>query len=387
MEQYSNRFDPACPATHSFALLLNVWQRQYGRHTLPWQGTQDPYLIWVSEIMLQQTQVRTVIPYYQRFLSTFPTVETLAQSSLDQVLSHWSGLGYYARARHLHRAAQLISANGGFPRTVADLCTLPGIGRSTAGAIAAFAYGDRAAILDGNVKRILCRVFALTSPAEEELWQVADALLPDSENIATYTQGLMDLGTLRCLRNRPLCSDCPLAGICQAHQTETIAQYPSRPKRPQRQVRHSRLLLIDNAQGQWLMQRKPPTGIWAGLWSFPEETLSPDLPSSHSLGLDGEPHTMLSPIRHLLTHVEWHLYPIMFHSADSLEFPADPSYGWFTTESMEQLALPAPIRRLLPQLTMNDARTLQGEKMTSQGFSEIHRTMLTPCTTDGDRQR
>ncbi len=230
---------PAPPSTF-FAQALVDWQRQHGRHDLPWQGTQEPYRIWVSEIMLQQTQVSTVIPFYQRFMTTFPDVVSLARADLETVLGHWAGLGYYARSRHLHRAAQEIAKQGFFPRSPEELQKLPGIGRSTAAAIAVFAFGRRAAILDGNVKRVLGRFFALDNPGDAELWVLAESQLPD-RHLETYTQGLMDMGSLLCTRAPPLyglSSPDPMPGIparrnpALSHSTPENAQIPTPSSSP-----------------------------------------------------------------------------------------------------------------------------------------------------------
>ena len=253
----------------AFSADLVAWQRQHGRHDLPWQNTRDAYRIWLSEIMLQQTQVSTVIPYYQRFLERFPDVASLAATDLDEVLRLWSGLGYYSRARNLHAAAKAVmSGHGGrFPDNREALESLPGIGRSTAAAIAAFAYGRREAILDGNVKRVLARCFAVPGyPGDkavmDRLWTLAESLLPD-EGIEAYTQGLMDIGATVCLR-KPECQRCPLRGHCMAYQQGNAADYPApRPKKEVR-VRAVGMLVLVN-EGKVLLARRPPTGVWANL--------------------------------------------------------------------------------------------------------------------------
>ena len=251
----------------TFAAAIVAWQRQAGRHDLPWQNTRDPYRIWLSEIMLQQTQVATVIPYYQRFLASFPDVASLAAAPVESVLAHWAGLGYYARARNLHRCAQEIMAvhGGEFPRSAAQLQSLSGIGRSTAAAIAAFAYGERAAILDGNVKRVLCRVFAIAedvsrAAAERALWQRAESLLPAAEEMASYTQGLMDLGATLCTRRQPACARCPLADRCVAQREERQHLLPVARRRGKAPERQATFLLISDGQGV-LLERRPARGI------------------------------------------------------------------------------------------------------------------------------
>lgn len=262
--------------TKTFSMRLVDWQKKYGRHHLPWQNTHNPYYIWLSEIMLQQTQVAAVIPYFQRFICHLPTVACLAAATQETVLSLWSGLGYYSRARHLHHAAQWIMQEnkGVFPRIPTELILLAGVGRSTAAAIAAFAFGERAAILDGNVKRVLARhagVIGFTGDKkiETQLWSLAEARLPLQQDIVAYTQGLMDLGSTVCTRSRPKCSDCPVAEDCVARLSQQTAVLPTpRPKKqqPEKQVA---VMLFYTDSGVFLTQR-PQKGIWAGLWSLPE---------------------------------------------------------------------------------------------------------------------
>ncbi|MFZ5543664.1 MAG: A/G-specific adenine glycosylase, partial [Pseudomonadota bacterium] len=285
-----------------------AWQRTHGRHALPWQQTRDPYRVWLSEIMLQQTQVSTVLAYYTRFLQRFPDVKELAAAPLDDVLALWSGLGYYSRARNLHRCAlAVVQQHGGeFPRSSAALAELPGIGRSTAAAIAAFCFGERAAILDGNVKRVLTRALGfdgdLAQPAQERvLWAKAEALLPD-EGIASYTQGLMDLGAGVCALRRPQCLLCPLQQVCVARQQGEPERYPVKTRKLRRGRRENALLWLDAGDRLWLSQR-PSTGVWAGLWSLPEydnveelQALAGDWPGRAEA---------LQPIEHALTHFDW----------------------------------------------------------------------------------
>jgi len=249
----------------SFAQKLIAWQRRHGRSGLPWQGTRDPYRIWLSEVMLQQTQVSAVIPYYERFLAKYPTVEALAAASEDEVLRLWSGLGYYARGRNLHQAAQLLM--NGFPRTAAQIAELPGVGRSTAAAIAAFAFGERVAILDGNVKRVLARCFG----TDENLWERAERLLP-KRGIETYTQALMDLGATVCTRN-PVCDKCPVKARCVARKTGRIAELPAPRPRKVLPLRKTRWFVYLD-RGKVLLERRPSSGIWGGLWCFPERALA-----------------------------------------------------------------------------------------------------------------
>ncbi|HEX7440927.1 MAG TPA: A/G-specific adenine glycosylase, partial [Caldimonas sp.] len=258
-----------------FAARVVAWQRGHGRHGLPWQDTRDPYRVWLSEIMLQQTQVATVRAYYDRFLRRFPDVNALATASLDDVFALWSGLGYYSRARNLHRCARVVVAEHGgrFPASSAALAQLPGIGRSTAAAIAAFCFGERVAILDGNVKRVLSRVFAFegdlaASGPQRELWVRATELLPD-RGIERYTQGLMDLGSALCLARSPHCPLCPIEGLCAAARTRTQERYPVKSVRGKRGQREHIWLWLRWRERIWLVHR-PQQGVWAGLWSLPE---------------------------------------------------------------------------------------------------------------------
>jgi A/G-specific adenine glycosylase len=333
------------------------WQRTHGRHALPWQRTRDPYRIWLSEIMLQQTQVSTVLAYYERFLQRFPDVRALAAAPLDDVLAAWSGLGYYSRARHLHRCAQtLVQRHGGaFPRTSVELAALPGIGRSTAAAIAAFAFGERAAILDGNVKRVLTRALGfghdLASGAQERaLWAHAESLLPD-EGIEAYTQGLMDLGAGVCLQRRPQCLLCPLQPVCVASHEGQPERYPVKTRRLQRGRRDNALLWLQAGERLWLSQR-PATGVWAGLWSLPEFANEDEL-QSLTVSWRGRSEA-LPAIEHVLTHFDWTLRPLRYALAgdtNSGEFQliesALPAGRWVAREEALGMGLPAPVRKLL----------------------------------------
>ncbi|WP_205203507.1 A/G-specific adenine glycosylase [Azonexus hydrophilus] len=337
----------------TFAAAIVAWQRQAGRHDLPWQNTRDPYRIWLSEIMLQQTQVATVIPYYQRFLASFPDVASLAAAPVERVLAHWAGLGYYARARNLHRCAQEIMAvhGGEFPRSAAQLQSLSGIGRSTAAAIAAFAYGERAAILDGNVKRVLCRVFAIAedvsrAAAERALWQRAESLLPAAEEMASYTQGLMDLGATLCTRRQPACARCPLADSCVAQREERQHLLPvarSRAKAPERQAT---FLLISDGQGV-LLERRPARGIWGGLLAFPEAEAAQFLPQ---LGVEVQAVCSLPPLRHVFTHFVLQIMPQLCRVSAPPSLLREGEYCWLPFAAAAQAGVPAPVRTLLTSL-------------------------------------
>ncbi len=337
----------AVPAEFAHALIR--WQKRAGRHGLPWQQKgrgRDPYRIWLSEIMLQQTQVSTVIPYYQRFLARFPDVARLAAAPTEDVMALWSGLGYYARARNLQRAAQEIVAkrDGRFPQRIEDIEALPGIGRSTAAAIAVFAFGARAAILDGNVKRVLARVFGIEGfpgekAVEERLWTLAESLLPERDP-AAYAQGLMDLGATLCTRRKPRCGDCPVAAQCVARRQGRIDELPTtRPKRaaPQRAV----TLLVLRSRGRVLLERRPPKGIWGGLLSLPE---LPDgkLPRRYARAVE------LPVVRHAFTHFRLDITPLLCKVS---RCNTAANGVWLNLKKLDEAPLPAPIRKILKSLT------------------------------------
>jgi A/G-specific adenine glycosylase len=341
----------------TFASRLVGWQRIHGRHGLPWQGTRDPYRIWLSEVMLQQTQVATVIPYFERFLEEFPDVRTLGAAPVERVLEHWSGLGYYRRAHHLHAAAQVVATRfaGVFPTDADTLATLPGIGRSTAAAIAVFASGSRAAILDGNVKRVLARHrgiagFPGAAKVEAQLWQVADALLP-ARDIAVYTQALMDLGATLCMRARPNCAACPVAGDCVAFNQNRLDELPS--PRPRKALPHRtlRVLLIERG-GELLFERRPPLGIWGGLWSLPELPLEADVRAAVKARFAAEVSVRdeLPPIAHAFTHFTLTLHPQHVSARRWPTRAETPGTIWLAPADARGAALPAPIKKLLRSL-------------------------------------
>jgi A/G-specific adenine glycosylase len=340
-----------------FAARVIAWQAAHGRHDLPWQRTRDPYRIWVSEIMLQQTQVATVIPFYARFLAAFPDVAALASAPLERVLERWSGLGYYRRAHHLHAAARAIVADhgGAFPRDPQAIATLPGIGRSTAAAIAAFAWGTRGAILDGNVKRVFARHagiegFPGVTAIEAVLWRLAEARLPPAD-VATYTQGLMDLGATVCTRTKPRCADCPVAVDCVARRDGRVDTLPSpRPRKPLPR-RAVRVLLIERA-GELLFEKRPPTGIWAGLWSLPELPLDADVAAAcrRRFGAAAVPGDELPAIEHGFTHYRLTLHPQRVAVRTWPRRAEEPGLVWLARDEAHAAALPAPIRKLLRSL-------------------------------------
>jgi A/G-specific adenine glycosylase len=336
------------PEQSSFSTRLIAWQKRAGRHGLPWQNTRDPYRVWLSEIMLQQTQVSTVIPYYLRFLGRFPDLATLAAAPIEVVIEHWAGLGYYARARNLHRCAQqIVTVNAGnWPKNLDQLTELPGIGRSTAAAIAAFAFGQRAAILDGNVKRVLCRHFAIDDfPAQaavdRKLWALANDLLP-AGNIEAYTQGLMDLGATVCTRSRPDCAACPLTETCLARQQGRQAELPVAKVRAAVPEKRSTFVIISDGQ-RVLLERRPPSGIWGGLLVPPEGEASTVL---SNLSLTLESAEALPPLRHAFTHFRLTLEPVLCRVSQTKHF-AEAGMEWVELARASESGVPTPIRKLL----------------------------------------
>ncbi len=343
------------------------WQLRAGRHGLPWQGTRDPYRIWLSEIMLQQTQVSAVLGYYGRFLERFPTLQALAAATLDDVLPYWAGLGYYSRARNLHRCAQEIAERHGghFPQRAGQLAELPGIGRSTAAAIAAFAFGERAAILDGNVKRVLCRVFGIDGfpgdPAVERLlWQVAERELP-ADGVEAYTQGLMDLGATVCTRSRPACGACPLAQRCVAQREGRQASLPAPRPRRSTPLRHAALLVV-RCDGAVLLHKRPAPGIWGGLWSLPQTAFA-DAAADHEAiaalaGACGAepPFETIAVVSHAFTHFRLQATVVQATlAADAVPLREPGERRWLPLGEAGTAALPQPVRTLLLALAAADA--------------------------------
>ncbi len=340
-----------------FARQIIAWHRHAGRHDLPWQGRREAYRIWLSEIMLQQTQVAAVKAYYTRFLAAYPTVEALASAPQERVLELWSGLGYYSRARNLHACARQIvqQYQGVFPTDPKRLAELPGIGRSTAAAVAVFSAGVRAAILDGNVKRVLCRVFGVegypgTRVVHERLWSLAEELLPHHE-IEAYTQGLMDFGATLCTPRKPRCTDCFLKTKCVAWRDQRVPELPfKKPPRtyPERRVW---MLLLHHA-GEVLLLRRPARGIWGGLWSLPEWPEAATSAAALSFAaLRGQVATVarLAPFVHGFTHYRLAVEVVAIDLA-SREKTAQPGELWLDLEDARGAALPAPIKRLLVAL-------------------------------------
>jgi A/G-specific adenine glycosylase len=331
-----------------------AWQAQHGRQGLPWQNTRDPYRVWLSEIMLQQTQVSTVLGYYPRFLQRFPDVQTLAQASQSDVLALWSGMGYYSRARNLHRCAQTVVQDfaGEFPRSAELLQTLPGIGRSTAAAIAAFCFAQRVAILDANVKRVLTRVLGfdadIARPANERaLWQHATDLLPRTrltDHMPRYTQGMMDIGATLCLPKKPNCLVCPLAQQCKAKAQNDPQRYPVKTRTLKRSTQSLWLLWAQHEDGRVFVVQRPGTGIWAGLHCLPVFETPDALWAQLSQAQRNSAHE-LPAFKHVLTHKDLHLHPVQVPMFKAITMGIDGH--WMTLDALEGRGLPAPIRALL----------------------------------------
>ena len=359
----SNAEPAASPVTLSEAAAFSQrvldWYELHGRKNLPWQQSRDAYRIWLSEIMLQQTQVTTVIPYYERFLQVFPSLERLAAASLDEVLHLWSGLGYYARARNLHRCAIAVQQTHGgvFPQQQSELEALPGIGRSTAGAIRSFAYGQHAALLDGNVKRVLARCFAVegwpgNATVMNRLWSLSEGLTPET-GTANYNQAMMDLGSLVCTRSRPACGACPLSGQCQAYAQGNPAAYPqSKPKRTL-PVKSTRMAILLDDGGCVLLEQRPPSGIWGSLWSLPECTPEQDLTAwcGDYLGVELIDTQALPVRRHSFTHFHLDITPLRLRVKYPNQRLMDAGGRvWYNLSRPDNRGLPTPIARILREV-------------------------------------
>ena len=342
--------------TDGFATPLLAWFDVHGRHDLPWQRPRTPYRVWLSEIMLQQTQVRVVVPYFERFVAALPTVAALAAAPLDDVLGLWSGLGYYARARNLHAAARTCAElhDGQLPRDFDALLALPGIGRSTAGAILAQAWGERFAILDGNVKRVLARYHGVEgwpgqSAVEKRLWQLAQQHLPDMR-LADYTQAQMDLGATLCTRHSPACGDCPLRPGCVAHAQGRTDELPApRPGKPL-PTREAVLLLLRDGEGRVLLQRRPPAGVWAQLWSLPEAADADAARDWFRANVDGDygRGQALDTIAHAFSHYRFNMHPLRWHAvAPAAAVGDNGDLRWVSRGALAGLGIPAPVRTLI----------------------------------------
>jgi len=352
---------------NAFADRVLAWFDVHGRKDLPWQQDPTSYRVWVSEIMLQQTQVATVIPYYLRFVTRFPDITTLADAPQDDVLHHWAGLGYYARARNLHAAAQQVrdQFSGEFPREFELVQALPGIGRSTAGAILSLACGQRHAILDGNVKRVLARHAAVAgwpgqSAVADRLWKVAAAQLPETR-AHHYNQAMMDLGATLCTRTRPRCDDCPVAEDCVAKRESRQAEFPGRKKRSVLPERRIEMLLLEH-RGRVLMEKRPPAGIWGGLWSLPETEdsavwLAAKMPGAHEV-------IALESFTHTFSHFRLHIQPVHVRLVVVSRTVMDAETDWYDTASPPPLGLAAPVQRILETFS---AKMMNGERDGTQG--------------------
>ncbi|AMM26795.1 A/G-specific adenine glycosylase [Variovorax sp. PAMC 28711] len=344
-----------------FSQRVATWQATHGRSQLPWQNTRDPYRVWLSEVMLQQTQVSTVLGYFDRFLTRFPDVAALAKANEDEVFALWSGLGYYSRARNMHRCAQEVMSrfDGAFPRTAVELESLPGIGRSTASAVSAFCFGERVAILDGNVKRVLTRVLGFaddlsTSATERRLWDLATALLPpadEPEVIARYTQGQMDLGATVCTPRKPDCLICPVDDLCVARREGEPERYPVKTRKLKRTSESLWMLQAIDASGRVWLEKRPERGIWAGLYCLPVFDSRAALVAALPPGSEGLHDA--APFLHVLTHKDLHLHPVIVQSDGA--FALSDQGRWAGVLDWPSLGLPAPVRKLLLSLEAGQA--------------------------------
>ena len=337
------------------------WFDRHGRKNLPWQKNISPYRVWISEIMLQQTQVATVIPYFEKFMERFPTVQKLAAAEQDDVLHLWSGLGYYSRARNLHKAAKMVvdAFAGEFPRSVDKLTELPGIGLSTAGAIASISMGIRAPILDGNVKRVLARYRAVEgwpgqSAVAKELWAIAEQYTPE-ERTADYTQAMMDLGAMICTRTRPSCLLCPLQDCCLAHQANEESRFPGKKPKKDKPERAVKMLMVINQFGEVLLEKRPSTGIWGGLWGFPEIQHNDDLEEKaiHLTGLEMEGFEEWDAFRHTFSHYHLDITPVKAFAHDSNRVADGNRWHWYQPEQPSELGLAAPVTRLMEKIRLS----------------------------------
>ncbi len=361
---------PAPGSRRAFAARIVAWQAEHGRRGLPWQGSRDPYRVWLSEVMLQQTQVATVIPYYQRFCARFPDVGALAAAPLAEVLALWAGLGYYARARNLHACAQqVVREHGGrFPLQAEALAKLPGIGRSTAAAIAAFCTGAREPILDGNVKRVLARHFGIggdpgSAAVERSMWALACELLPAASDMAAYTQGLMDLGATVCTRRSPRCSACPLARTCVARASGRIDELPGRRARRAQPLRRAWALLALH-EGRVLLQRRQPAGVWGGLMALPQFDSVAALRRA-AVGLAEAPKLRALPARrHAFTHFTLELRPRRLDIRRPVPRLREDDLVWLPLADIERAPLPAPVLALLREIAEAKAGRRAGRQPT-----------------------
>jgi len=333
------------------------WFDQHGRKNLPWQLNINPYRVWVSEIMLQQTQVKTVIPYYNKFMQSFPDVQTLADANQDSVLKHWSGLGYYARARNLHKAAKQVSHDfdGNFPQTLDEMQSLSGIGRSTAAAILSISHNQAEAILDGNVKRVLCRVYAVEgwpgkSLVLKQLWKLAENVLPKKRN-ADYSQAMMDLGATLCTRSKPQCCNCPLKSDCLALKQQRQMDFPEKKPKKALPEKNTVMLIIKNKEQAIFMQKRPPTGIWGSLWCFPQfdnkEQASEWLQQQYNESLESA--DSLATLSHTFSHFRLHIHPLIIESKAPINLGVMENKDslWYNVTTEFNGGLAAPVTKLI----------------------------------------
>ena len=343
------------PMASDFAVRVLNWYDDHGRKDLPWQRDRDPYRIWVSEIMLQQTQVQTVIPYFEKFTQSFPTVIDLADAPIDDVLHHWSGLGYYARARNLHRAAEIIrdEHGGEFPAVFEDVEALPGIGRSTAGAILSLAFGQRHAILDGNVKRVLARHDAVEgwpgkTAVAKALWDLAEERTPQ-ERVAAYTQAIMDLGATLCTRSSPACERCPVTSDCQARSLDDVASFPGKKPKKDKPLKQTTMLMAV-ADGAVYLERRPASGIWGGLWSLPEVE-DPGEWCDRELSAKALDFESWGTLRHSFSHYDLDISPVVVHlDGESSKVADGDGTTWYRLSETPPGGIAAPVRKLIDGL-------------------------------------
>ena len=344
-----------------FSAQLLEWWDQHGRKDLPWQHPRTAYRVWISEIMLQQTQVKTVIPYFNRFIDRFPDIQSLAAASTDDVLAYWSGLGYYARARNLLKTAKICMEihDADLPKTPEALTKLPGIGESTANAIYSQAYDKPAVILDGNVKRVLTRYFAIEGwPGKaiihKQLWDIAGQLLPAKRG-ADYSQAIMDLGATLCTRTRPVCDQCPVKQSCKALADGSVDQFPARRPALKVSKKSFQMLILIDKNGYVLLERRPPVGIWGGLWSLPADDDGRSI--QQRLGLENHPLKSLTTLQHQLTHIQMTIQPLIGHTEpDSGRVECTPDQRWFNQQEWPALGLPKPVRHLLETYLENEGK-------------------------------
>jgi A/G-specific adenine glycosylase len=354
-------FSPAIsmPSPPTFAPRVLEWFDQFGRRDLPWQHDTSPYRVWVSEIMLQQTQVATVIPYFKRFMAAFPTVQALTVAPLDQVLHLWTGLGYYARARNLHKAAEYVCSElgGVFPDKVEALCELPGVGRSTAGAIVSIAFGKRAVILDGNVKRVLARYRAVggwpgQTKVHKQLWQIAEEYTP-TERTADYSQAMMDLGATRCTRSAPACDKCPISGNCEALALGKQSAYPGKKPRKALPAKTTTFLMVRAGSGEIWLEQRPASGIWGGLWCFPQIA---DVAEANNWcldrwGVEAEVIDVWEGFRHTFSHYHLDILPVQVSLASTPGAVMEAQGQlWYNNRRPPEIGLAAPVASLLKKL-------------------------------------